>query len=92
MTTEYELKRLDEKTVQVLKFVDDELVEPSYKIVNSQCDCPGAVHHKVRCKHLKLLDAWRGEGEPNCRLEIQVKGRLSHVTVLEKVDPFGGEE
>jgi hypothetical protein len=46
--TEYFFKRT-EKGCLIFK---DDFDHPMYEITDSSCTCPGAVYHKVRCKHL----------------------------------------
>ena len=35
-------------------FKEDFSDGPIYTIKDSSCTCPGCVHHKVRCKHLRI--------------------------------------
>jgi len=51
--TEYYVKR----TAEGAEVFKDDFDSPFYIIKNSQCSCPGCVYHKVRCKHLKWIDA-----------------------------------
>jgi SWIM zinc finger len=46
--TEYFFKRT-EKGALIFK---DDFDHPIYEIKDKSCSCPGAMYHKVRCKHL----------------------------------------
>lgn len=83
----YYIRALDDKRCAVSKFEEGDLIQ-TYVITNSNCDCPGAVYHKVECKHLRIKKTW--EGLNRGAFAFEVKGNKVHIHPLK--DPNDGQE
>lgn len=71
---EYRVKRLDAKRVAVSKWDSTGDIEQVYTIEDHNCECPGAMYHRIQCKHLKIREAWLGMGEPYGFFTVNKKG------------------
>lgn len=74
----YRIRSHRDGTFVVTKLEDYEPVR-IYNISLSPdyCECPGFNHHKIRCKHIKLVSIYNNRGRPDALWELWKNGTVT---------------